>query len=120
MSSFENPGERVVVAGRDGIKLVIVATRTGHRKPLCATHYHVDAVINDVMRDAEKTPAQGEKTHCREMRRTLRFHLIRRELEQEKAIIRHVLIQRSHHPVAIRPGMDELLFLACVNVALCV
>ena len=59
--------ERVVVPRRNGIVFVIVATGACHRQSHRAARHHVDAIINDVMRDTEKTPSASDETHRREI-----------------------------------------------------
>ena len=45
----EDRVERVVVAGGEGVELVVMAAGAGHGEPLHATHHHVDAVVDDVV-----------------------------------------------------------------------
>ena len=93
-----------------------MAAGAGHRQGLGTAHHDIDAVVDDVVGDAEKPLSEGKKSHRGQVRRTFRLHLIRRDLEQKKAVVGHVLIQRAHHPVAITPGVHELLFLAGIHI----
>ena len=115
-TALEDPIERIVVADGDRIEFVIMAAGAGHRQGLGAAHHNINAIIDDVVGDAEKPFSEGKKSHRCQVWRTLRLHLIRGHLEQEKTVVGHVLIQRAHHPVAITPGVHELLFLAGIHI----
>ena len=66
-AALEDAVERVVVARRDWIELVIVATGAGNREAQRAARDDINAVVDDVMRHAEKAPPEREKAHRREI-----------------------------------------------------
>ena len=116
-AALEDAVERVVVARGDGIEFVIVAACTGDGECLRAAHDDINAVVDDVVRDAEKAAAEREEAHRGEIRRVWRHNLICGDLQQQKAVVGHVRIQRLHDPVAVGGGMDPVLFLAGIDVA---
>ena len=118
VAAMKNTVERVVVSRRDGIVFVIVAARTSHGERHAAARHHVDAVIDDVVRHPDESPAAGDESHRRQVRRIRRHQLIRGHLQEQKAIVRQVFIEGANNPVAIRGRMNEAPFLAPVNVAL--
>ena len=55
--------ERVVICRRDRIEFVVVTARTGNRQTEHPASDDIDAVIDDVLTDADKSSAEREVTH---------------------------------------------------------
>ena len=89
---------------------MIVAAGATHRQGEHAARHHVDAVVDDVRRDPQKSPAKGEKPHRREIARIAR-RLVRRDLQDEEPVVRQVLVEGPHHVIAVgvRPGEIAVL-----------
>ncbi len=118
IGATEDAIERVVVLDRDGIVFVIVATRALNRESEGAAGDDVDAVIDDVVGDSQETPAAREESHGGEVGGIGLNELVGGDLEEEEAIVGHVLVEGLDDPVAVGGGMDEEAFLAGVHVAL--
>ena len=116
-AAVEDAVEGVVVGGGDGIVLVIVTAGARDGQPEHAPGHDVDAVIDNVVFHPEETAAEGEESHRREIARIFVRDLIGGELEQEKAVIGHIPVQRRHDPVPIGPGVGPVFLLAGVDIA---
>ena len=116
-AAVEDAVERVVVGGGDGIVLVIVTAGARDGQPEHAARHDVDAVVDDVMFYPEETAAESEESHRREIAVIFVRDLIGGELEQEKAVIRHIPVQCRHDPVPIGPGVGPVFLLAGVDIA---
>ena len=104
----ENPRERVVILGRDGIVLMVVATRAAYCQtqesarhniyaivPLIgARHFHRAVVV-------EPRSLAQESERGKHFRARVFFHEIGRQLGLHENVERHVVVERFDHPVAV-------------------
>ena len=115
---LEDAVERVIVGGWDRVEFVVVATGAGGGQAHRAAANHVDPVVDDVVRDPEKSPPDGQESHRREGRLILGLGLIGGDLIDEEAVVGHVVVERLHHPIAIGRGLHEKSLLAGVDISL--
>ena len=114
----ENPGERIVILRGDRVELVIVAPRAADGERHRAAQDDIEAVVNDVILVVEKTAAQREEAERGDVPRfSAGAGHVAGDLAREELIVRHVLIQRTDDPVAIRPRKRILAALAAREVA---
>src|SRR5688572_14937230 len=78
---------------------------------------YIDAVVNDVVRDADETPATGDETHRSKVGGIGWRQLVRSHLQQQEAIVRKIVIERPNDPVAIIWCVNEAPFFPSVNIS---
>ena len=114
----EHAVEGVVVVGGNGVVLVVVATGAGDGQAHRGAGDRIDAVVDDVVRDAEEASAQGQKAHRRLGAEILWSRLIRGELQQEKTVVRQIVVEGLDHPIAVCGRVHPDAMFAGVDVAL--
>ena len=114
----EHAVEGVVVGRRNGVVFVIVATGAGDGEAQCAAGDDVDAVVDDVVGDAEEAPAAGDESQGGEVGGIGGNQLIGRQLQHQKSVVGQVGIEGMDDPVAVGGCVNEAGFFASVDVAL--
>src|SRR4051812_10827862 len=97
---------------------MIVATSALHSERHRSTCHSINAIIDYVMRHTDEPSSAGDESHRSEIGRSGRHELVRGDLEQEKLIVRQILVECPDHPIAISRRVDKSPFLARVNVSL--
>ena len=92
---------------------MIVAAGAGHGHALGAAHHDVDAVVDDVGDAVEEAAAEGQEAEGGEVAIILRVlgDLVGRDLEPQELVVRQILVERIHHPVAVGVGVRVATFL---------
>ena len=91
---------------------MVVAPCTGHGEALRTAHDDVDAVVDDILLVIKEASAEGQEAQGRQVTGVFASHQrVRRELQLEEPVIRHVLIERTDHPVAVGVGIGIPTFL---------
>ena len=114
----EHPVEGVVVVGGDGVVLMVVAAGAGDREPHRGAGHRVDAVVDDVVGDAEEATAEGEEAHRGLGSRIVGGGLVGGQLQDEEAVVGKILVEGLDHPVAIGGGVHPHAVFAGVDIAL--
>jgi hypothetical protein len=110
----EHAHEPVIVLLRDGVELVVVAARAGHRQPEQPARDRVDALVPVVGREAPDhvgrqplilvVDGRGAEVPERPQVVAARVrHQIRRDLQLDEARVGHVGVDRLDDPVAVAP-----------------
>ena len=91
---------------------MVVAAGARHRQPLGAAHDDVDTVVDDVGRAVEEAAAERQEAERGEVAVVLRVFddLVGRELQAEELVVRQVVVEGLHHPVAIGIGVGIAAF----------
>ena len=95
--------QRIVVGQRDWVVLVIVTASATDRQPHQAAADNIDAVVDNVLLVVDEAAAQGQESRRRGDCRVA--DLIRRDLRDQEAVVRQVLVERRDDPVAISVGL---------------
>ncbi len=115
--------KRVVVRGRDGVELVIVAARTGNGKPLKGFSKSVDLIVHDVRAYLPETNAIVVAQFSQAQKRRSNDRLVDpflgvdpRLWEQiagkmfaNELVVRNVLIECADQVVTIKPGAFDFV-----------
>ena len=67
----EDAVQRIIIPGRDGIELVVVATSAGDGQAEKTFGHHVDPIVDDVVLHLHEPLANSEETECRQIGRVL-------------------------------------------------
>ena len=95
--------QRIIVLRRDRVRLVIVATRAGHRARKEAAGHHVHAVVDRF--HLPSAQPDGEKSQCCEVRVIRPIHqMVRGDLELHEALVRQIRIKGLDQPIAVGVG----------------
>ena len=114
-AAAEDTVQRIVVLGRHGIELVIVAARARDRESEEALRHRVNAVVDDVVLVGE-TLAHGEEAERRQRRRALRVRqFVRGDLLDDELVVRLVVVERADDVVAIRPRVGIAVAVARIQ-----
>ncbi len=98
----EDSVERVIILGRDRIKLVVVAAGAGHRQPHQAPRDHVDAIVDDIVDIVEKAPAKREEPQRRQRPLVApQRQAVGSELLQDELVVRQIIIEGADYVIAI-------------------
>ena len=105
----EDAGQRIIIGLRNGIVLVIVAARARHRQAKESAGHHIHAIVTLIgarhfVRAVVVIPGPEPQEASRGQRFVagLGVHQIARQLRFDKLIVRHVVVERLNHPIAIR------------------
>ena len=91
---------------------MVVAPCTGHGEALRAAHDDVDAVIDDVLLVIKEASAEGQEAQGRQVAGVFASHeRVRRELQLEELVIRHILIESPDDPITVSVGVGVTTFL---------
>ena len=99
LAAREHAMQRVVVPGRDRIKLMVMAARARDRQTQRSARHYINPVVNDVVLIVQEAAAQREKAHRRERafvfahRQTVSGDL----LDQERKLKKSGLADYFHH-----------------------
>ena len=101
---------------------MIVAPCTLRRHAQQPARDHVDLVINHVRQLPGEPATNRQETQRRVIRWPRVGHLIRRNLQRDEAVVRHVCVQSLNDPIAIRVRKRPATIFsradpACVSVA---
>ena len=97
---------------------MVVAAGAADGEPEEATREDIDPVVDDVGRDTEEAPAGGEEPQRGEIRIPRAHDPISGQLQTHEPFVRHVVVERGDHPVAVHRGMDEKPLLTTIDIAL--
>ena len=143
-AALEDAVERVVIGGRDGVVFVVVAAGALDGQAHRAARHHVNAVVNNLVREADEAAADGEETQRRQVgafwvlsfgfwvdgvrsdfanpelrtRNPEPNKLVAGYLKLEEAVVGQVGVERVDDPVAVGVGVRVEALLAGVDVAL--
>ena len=79
---------------------------------------HINAIVDNVVHDSQKSPAQCEKAHGREVL-GLAIHLVGGDLQFQEMVIRQVAVECLDYPIPIGLRIDEArIFPIGIDVAL--
>ena len=86
---------------------MVVATGAGHREALGAAHDHVDPVVDDVGGAVEEATAEREEAERGEVAVILGVlgDLVGGDLQAQELVVRQILVEGVHHPVAVSVGV---------------
>ena len=111
MAAREYSIQTVVVVGRDGVELVVMATSATDRQSQQPAADDIDFVVDVVVRVVELA-AGGEEPEGRErFGRSVWPELIGRQLLEHEAVVWHVLIERANDVVAVGVSVGIAAFL---------
>src|SRR3954470_290332 len=96
---------------------MIVTARALYRQCHSTSSHHVDAVIDNLMRDPGEAAATGEEPHRSEIWRAAWDELVCRDLQQKEAVIGQILIQRADHPIAVSRSVHKETLFPPVDIA---
>ena len=113
---LEDAIERVVIASRDRVELVIVAARALHGQRHRSPGDHIDAVIDNLVRDPDETAAACDEAHRGQVRRTVGNELIRGDLEEQETIVGKIVVERADDPIAISMSVNEEPLFAPIDI----
>ena len=107
LAGVEDRVKRVVLRRRQRVELVIVAAGAGHRHALGAAHDDIDAVVDDVRRAVEEASSEGQEAESGEIPVVLGVlgDLVGGDLQAQELVVRQVLVEGVHHPVAVGVGV---------------
>src|SRR4030095_14467356 len=100
-ATAEHAVKRIIITRRDWIELVIVTPRASDCQAHRRATENIDAIVDDVVHHAEKAPANSEEAHGGKVRFVgWSDQLVGGDLQREKAVVRHVIIEGANDPVA--------------------
>ena len=117
-AALENTVQRVIVLGGYRVEFMIVASRASDGEPHQTAEHRVDPILDDVRGNREEATSQGQKPHGRKIGGALVDQLIRGDLQQDKSVIRQILIECVDHPIAVCRSKHKRSLFPAINVAL--
>ena len=94
-----------------------MASGAGNSQSHCSACDNIDSIINDVVSDPQKSATKCEKPHRRLCATILRRRLVGSNLQQQKLVIRKILIEGVDDPVTVGRGVDPEPFFPPIDVA---
>ena len=106
LGGAEDRVQRVVLARRDRVELVVVAAGAGHGQALHPAHHDIDAVVDDVVLVVQEAAPQRQVAERGEVAVVLAGRqVVGRELELQEAVIGQVAVEGGDDPVAVGVGV---------------